>query len=270
MKVVLFCGGAGMRIREYSEAVPKPMVPIGYRPILWHVMRYYAAFGHKDFILCLGYKADVIKNYFRDYDECLSNDFTLHGGQVRLHGSDIADWRITFVDTGINATIGERLMAVRPLLAGEPMFLANYSDGLTDLHLPDMVDHFSRSPHVGTFMSVQPAHSFHLIDADAQGTVKQVRSMQDADLWINGGYFIFRPGIFDVLRQGEDLVNQALQRLIDRQQLATHRHAGFWACMDTYKEKQAMDELYERGVRPWEVWRQTDAVHHDQHADTVA
>src|SRR6516225_994670 len=127
MKVVLFCGGFGMRMREYSEAVPKPMIPIGYRPILWHVMKYYAHYGQKDFILCLGYKADVIKNYFRTYDECISNDFVLSGGgrKVELLSSDIDDWRITFVDTGLNANIGQRLKAVEKYLQDEDIFLAN-------------------------------------------------------------------------------------------------------------------------------------------------
>ena len=129
MKVVLFCGGLGMRLREYSESIPKPMVPVGYRPILWHVMKYYAHFGHKDFILCLGYRADVIKEYFLDYNECLSNDFTLSQGarKIELANSDIDSWRITFVDTGMQANIGQRLKAVQPYLEGEEAFLANYA-----------------------------------------------------------------------------------------------------------------------------------------------
>src|SRR6201998_4508801 len=142
MKVVLFCGGLGMRIREYPEPVPKPMITIGYRPILWHVMKYYAHYGHNDFILCLGYKGDVIKEYFLNYDECLSNDFVLSTGarRIDLLRKDIADWRITFVDTGMTSNIGERLKAVEPFLRGETMFLANYSDGLTDFPLPLLID----------------------------------------------------------------------------------------------------------------------------------
>src|SRR5258706_2998920 len=138
MKVVLFCGGFGMRMREYSEAVPKPMVPIGYRPILWHVMKYYAHYGHRDFVLCLGFKADVIKNYFLRYDECLSNDFVLtQGGKdVELLGRDIHDWRITFVDTGLTSNVGHRLKLVEKHLQDDPIFLANYTDGLSDVPLP--------------------------------------------------------------------------------------------------------------------------------------
>src|SRR5690242_13738624 len=144
MKVVLFCGGLGMRLREYSETIPKPMVNIGYRPILWHVMKYYAHYGHKEFILCLGYKADMIKNYFLNYNECLSNDFTLsEGGKtLQLLNSDIQDWKITFVDTGVSTNIGQRLKMVEQHLEGEDVFLANYTDGLTDLPLPQLIDSF--------------------------------------------------------------------------------------------------------------------------------
>src|SRR5262249_46660265 len=144
MKVVLFCGGLGMRLREHSESIPKPMVPIGYRPILWHVMKYYAHYGHKDFILCLGYKADAIKHYFVNYDEAVSNDFVLSNGGRKLHllNSDIHDWKITFVDTGLQSNIGQRLKQVERYIGEVEVFLANYSDGLTDLPLPKMIEHF--------------------------------------------------------------------------------------------------------------------------------
>src|SRR2546423_7053842 len=149
MKVVLFCGGLGLRIRD-AEDIPKPMVQIGYRQILWHVMKYYAHFGHKDFILCLGYRADAVKNYFLNYNECVSNDFVLSGGgkKLELFNSDIQDWKITFADTGINANIGQRLKAVEQHLDGEEEFLANYSDGLTNLPLPQQLAHFRQQNKV--------------------------------------------------------------------------------------------------------------------------
>src|SRR5260370_18842271 len=161
MKVVLFCGGLGMRMREYSEAIPKPMVTIGYRPILWHVMKYYAHYGHKDFILCLGYKADVIKNYFLNYDECVSNNFVLsHGGRkLQLLNSDIHDWNSTFGDTGIGSNIGQRLKAVQSYLKGESVFLANYSDGVSDLPLPESLRHFRERRKIASFVSVRMPHS---------------------------------------------------------------------------------------------------------------
>ncbi len=194
MKVVLFCGGFGMRMREYSEAVPKPMVPIGYRPILWHVMKYYAHYGHKDFILCLGYKADVIKNYFRNYDECVSNDFVLSRGgkNLELLSSDIGDWRITFVDTGLSSNIGMRLKAVEKHLCDEEIFLANYTDGLCDVNLNELVETFRKSNRVACFLSVKPRASFHMISADREGIVKSIEHITKTGARINGGFFIFR------------------------------------------------------------------------------
>ena len=159
MKVVLFCGGLGMRIRD-AENLPKPMQLIGLRPLLWHVMKYYAHYGHKDFILCLGHRADAIKNYFLTYNECLSNDFILSAGgkNLELMSSDIEDWRITFAYTGINSNIGQRLKAVEKYLEGETEFLANYSDGLTDLPLPEQLEHFRQQGKVASFLCVRPNH----------------------------------------------------------------------------------------------------------------
>ncbi len=256
MKVVLFCGGFGMRMREYSEAVPKPMVPIGYRPILWHVMKYYAYYGHKDFILCLGYKADAIKNYFRNYDECVSNDFVLSGGgkKVELLSSDIDDWRITFVDTGLSANIGQRLKAVEKHLQGEEVFLANYSDGLSDVDLRMLVEKFQRSNRLACFVSVKPKASFHVISLDGGGVVKSIEHITKTGARINGGFFLFRREIFRYIKEGEELVEQPFRRLISEGQLLSHPHNGFWACMDTFKELQELEDLYGRGNAPWAVW----------------
>lgn len=260
MKVVLFCGGLGMRLREYSEAVPKPMVPIGYRPILWHVMKYYAHYGHKDFILCLGYMADAIKRYFLNYDECLSNDFVLaEGGKtVELLGKDIEDWRITFVDTGLKSKVGERLKAVEKYLDGEEMFLANYSDGLSDVPLPAVIDCLEKSKRVACFVSVTPRASFHLIEADGEGVVQGIRHIAGAGAKINGGFFVFRRQIFEFMREGEELVDEPFHRLIEQGQLMTYPHEGFWACMDTFKEKQELEDIFTHGMAPWEVWNRKD------------
>jgi len=257
MKVVLFCGGLGMRLRDYSEDIPKPMVPIGYRPILWHVMKYYAHFGHKDFILCLGYKADVIKNYFLNYNECLSNNFVLSGGgkEVQLLNSDIDDWRITFVDTGLTSNIGQRLKAVEKYLDGEEVFLANYSDGLTDLPLGRFADDFLERGVVGSFISVKPTHSFHVVSINDDESVGGIEHLTKAGIWINGGYFIFRKDIFAYIREGEELIEEPLRRLIAGRLLATYKYKGFWIGMDTFKDKQLLDDMYSRGSAPWEVWK---------------
>jgi len=257
MKVVLFCGGLGMRLRDYAENVPKPMVPLGYRPIIWHLMKYYAHFGHKDFILCLGYRGDLIKQYFLNYEECISNDFILSDGGRRreLINSDIADWRITFVDTGLNSNIGERLMAVRPYLEGEEMFLANYADGLTDLHLPDQIRHLEESGKIASFLAVKPNLSYHFLTAEEDGTVTSFRDIAQSGLRVNGGFFVFRQEIFDYIQPGEELVHEPFQRLIADGQLVAYRYDGFWLPMDTAKDKKRLDDLYESGNPPWFVWK---------------
>lgn len=258
MKVVLFCGGLGMRIREYAENVPKPMVPIGYRPILWHLMKYYAHFGHREFILCLGYRADAVKDYFLNYSECVSNDFTLSQGgkKLSLHSTDIDDWKITFADTGVTANIGQRLKAVEKYLEGEETFLANYCDGLTDLHLPSLIEFGQRQNRVATFLSVKPRLSYHMVEADDTGVVTGVKEISSSSMRINAGYFVFRREIFDYMRAGEELVYEPFGRLIQQQQLLAYRYDGFLASMDTFKDKQTLDDLYATGKAPWEVWKQ--------------
>jgi glucose-1-phosphate cytidylyltransferase len=258
MKVVLFCGGMGMRLREYSDQIPKPMVPVGYRPIIWNVMKYYASFGHKDFILCLGYKGDMIKNYFVNYDETISNDFvyTKGGKSIKLLNSDIDDWKITFVDTGMNSNIGMRLMAVKEHLKTEEMFLANYSDGLSDLNMNNMIDWFRQQKDaLASFVAYQPTQSFHVVQRQENGVVKKISHIGDSGLFINTGYFIMRPGIFDYMKPGEELVNQPFERLIEENKLTSWEHKGFWASMDTFKDKQTLDEAYIKGNAPWEVWK---------------
>ena len=259
MKVVLFCGGLGMRIRDFSEHIPKPMVPIGYRPILWHVMKYYAYYGHTDFILCLGFGADAIKNYFLSYNECLSNDFVLSSGgkKLELLHSDIHDWRITFVDTGTTANIGQRLKAVEKYLADEDVFLANYADGLTDLPLDAQLSDFQRSGKIASFACVRPNLSCHFISVGDNGLVESITDVQQANLRINGGYFIFRRSILEQLKDGEELLHEPFQRLLRAQQLVAYQYDGFWACMDTFKDKQLLDERYARGDAPWELWKGT-------------
>jgi glucose-1-phosphate cytidylyltransferase len=261
MKVVLFCGGQGIRLRDYSDQIPKPMVQVGYRPILWNIMKYYAHYGHNDFILCLGYKADYIKKYFINYDETLSNDFifTNGGKDIQLQNSDIHDWKITFVDTGLNANIGMRLMQVKEYLKDEEMFLANYSDGLTDLHLPKMIDWFKEKKEMTAgFMSYQSFQSFHFIDKEMDGTVNRISQTGSSSLLVNTGYFIFRNNIFDYMEYGDELVDKPFKRLIDEKSLISWEHNGFWRSMDTFKDKITIDDIYDQGNPPWEVWKQEE------------
>jgi glucose-1-phosphate cytidylyltransferase len=258
MKVVLFCGGLGLRLRENSESIPKPLVTIGDRPILWHLMKYYAHFGHKEFILCLGWKASDIKRYFLEYNECLSNDFVLSegGNNVNLLHSDIHDWKITFVDTGIDVNIGQRLKAVQPYLQEDETFLVNYADGLTDLHLPDLLTVFNAVKPVGLFVSVRPHfNSWHAVDSSTNGRVTGIAAIGESDVWMNGGFFVFNRRIFDYIKDGEELVEEPFTRLINEGKLYTFKYDGFWACMDTFKEKSVLDGLYAKGPAPWEPWK---------------
>ena len=254
MKTVLFCGGLGTRIRDYSENVPKPMIPIGDKPILWHLMQYYSEYGHQDFVLCLGYKANVIKEFFLNYRphiyaDCVVSGF---GDNIETLGDPQRDWRITMIDTGLWRNIGERLFAVRPYVEGEEMFLANYSDGLSDVDLPAMIEAFRKSGKTACFLAVRPSFSLHLVDMDErQG--QRLASTKDANLWINGGFFIFRSEIFDYLREGEELVEAPFRRLIEADQLLAFKHEGFWRPMDTLKDKEVLEDMVEQGSMPWRL-----------------
>jgi glucose-1-phosphate cytidylyltransferase len=256
MKVVLFCGGHGMRMRDGSSAAPKPMVMIGDRPLLWHVMRYYAHYGHTDFILCLGYGATSIKDYFLHYEETATNDFVLTGAgrHVELLTSDLADWRITFVDTGLHSSIGERLSRVRPHLEDDEMFLANYADVLSDIPLDEVTDQFVASGAVASLTAVPPQSSFHVLEFDEGRRVTGIRPVSEFPIWENGGFFVFRRQIFDALMPGEDLVDGALVRLSKQGLLTTYTHRGFWVPADTVKERAQLEDLYRSGARPWVVW----------------
>lgn len=255
MKTVLFCGGLGTRIRDVSETIPKPMIPIGDKPILWHLMHYYSQFGHKDFVLCLGYKANAIKEFFLNYKpqtyaDCVVSGF---GNHVEILGDPQQDWRIAMIDTGIWRNIGQRLSAVREHVAGENMFLANYSDGLSDVNLDEMISIFTASDKIGCFLAVRPSFSMHLVDIRPSGRVHRIRGSQDANLWINGGFFIFRTEIFDYIREGDELVEAPFQRLIEADRLMAFRHEGFWRPMDTLKDKQVLEDLVEKGTMPWRL-----------------
>jgi glucose-1-phosphate cytidylyltransferase len=257
MKVVLFCGGLGLRLRDYADHIPKPMVPIGYRPILWHVMMYYAYFGYREFILCLGYRGDLIKQHFLNYNECLSNDFVFSEGgkKLKLVNRDIQNWTITFADTGINSNIGQRLRAVEKYVTDEDSFLANYCDGLTDLHFPTYLEFARQQDSIGTFASVRPNLSYHVVQTAPGGLVTGIKELTRSDVRINGGLFIFKRDIFKYIREGEDLVSQPFQRLIQEKQLAAYEYEGFFAAMDTFKDKQRLDDLYESGNAPWQLWK---------------
>jgi glucose-1-phosphate cytidylyltransferase len=257
MKVVLFCGGLGTRLRTHSDTIPKPLVSVGARPIIWHLMRYYSHFGHNEFILALGYQGQMIREYFLNYKECWSNDFTLSEGgkKIQLHSSDTQDWRITFVETGLHSNIGQRLLRVRKYLGKDAIFLANYSDGLSDVPLDKMIAQLQDKPWIAAFAAVRSTQSFHVVEATEQGLVTSIGPMRDDTAAINGGYFVLRREIFDYINEGEELVEQPFTRLIQANKLGAYRHLGFWQTMDTLKDKIAFDRMEARGDCPWMLWK---------------
>jgi glucose-1-phosphate cytidylyltransferase len=258
MKVVLFCGGLGLRMSEGAASLPKPMVPIGTRPILWHIMKYYAHFGHKDFIICLGHRAEVIKEFFLNYNEALSNDFVLSEGgkRIDLLQSDIEEWRITFVSTGLHSTIGQRLSAVREHVAEDDCFLATYGDGLTDAPLPEIIETHREQGKVASFLAVRPTnYSFHTVDVSSDGRVGGIHDITQANIWINGGFFVLDRSVFDYIQEGEDFIDgPPMARLIDGDKVLAYRYEGFWAPMDTLKDKHNLESLLQSGNPPWQVW----------------
>jgi glucose-1-phosphate cytidylyltransferase len=271
MKVVLFCGGYGMRMRDGVSDLPKPMTTVGPRPLIWHVMRYYAHFGHKDFVLCLGYGAHHIKDYFLHYDETASNDFVLRGGDVELLGSDIADWTITFVHTGLTSPIGERLRRVRKYVEDEEMFLANYADVLTDMPLDDMITKFEAQPDkVGALLAVPPQSAFHCLDVADDDTIHSISTLQQMPIWENGGYFILRPEIFDYIPENGDLVADGAMVLAKEDRMMAYPYRGFWQPADTVKERTALEAAYQSGTRPWMLWDPERAVERTPLQATIA
>jgi glucose-1-phosphate cytidylyltransferase len=259
VKVVIVCGGYGVRMGEETRTIPKPMIEVGGRPMLWHIMRYYAAWGHNEFILCLGYKGDVVKRYFLSYDGAMLNDFVLDRGaggtKVELLSRDLEEWRITFVDTGLNATIGERLKAVSPYLGDDETFLATYGDGLTDAPLPDLIDSFEESGKTAQFLSVRPQFNAHLVSTDHDGNVVSVEDMSRSGVRINGGFFVFRREILDLIEPGDELVEETFAHLIAERELIAHQYDGFFGVMDTIKDRQRLEAMHESGVAPWQDLR---------------
>ena len=255
MKVVIFCGGFGVRMGEETQRIPKPMIEIGGKPILWHIMRYYAMWGHDDFILCLGYKGEVVKQFFLSYNGALLNDFVLdhdaNGTKLELLSRELDKWRITFVDTGLNATIGERLKAVAPFIADDDTFLATYGDGLTDAPLTQVIETFHESGKTAMFLSVRPQFNAHLVSADPDGNVLAVEELSRSDVRINGGFFVLKREILDLIEPGDELVEETFARLIAERELIAYPYEGFFQAMDTIKDRQSLETLHESGEAPW-------------------
>jgi glucose-1-phosphate cytidylyltransferase len=279
MKVVIFCGGFGVRMGEETQRIPKPMIEIGGKPILWHIMRYYAMWGHDDFILCLGYKGEVVKQFFLSYNGALLNDFVLDhdaatGTKLELLTRDLDKWRITFVDTGMSATIGERLKAVAPFIGDDDTFLATYGDGLTDAPLTQMIHAFHEGGKKAMFLSVRPQYHAHIVRSDAEGNVLAVEELSRSDIRINGGFFVMKREVVDLIEPGDELVEETFARLIAEGELIAYPYEGFFQAMDTIKDRQSLENLHESGQAPWRrvpaVGEPIDVVRADVRAESVS
>ena len=224
-------------------------------------MKYYAHYGHKDFILCLGYRAEVIKQLFPQLQRMSLQRLRPLGWRHEtglLSDSDIHDWNITFANTGVDSNIGQRLVAAKKYLEGEEMFLANYSDGLTDLHLPSVIEQFEKHKAVAAFLSVRPNLSFHVVSSSSGGMVESIREMTKANIRINSGHFVLSKEIFNYIRPGEELVQAPFQRLIQEKRLVAYEYDGFFQAMDTFKDRQVLEDLLSSGHAPWEVWNKPE------------
>ena len=240
MKVVLFCGGLGLRLRGVAGVVPKPMVEVGGRPLLWHIMKYYSHFGHREFLLCVGHQADVIKRYFGR-------------GAFRAEG-----WSVDFVDTPIDASIGERFFAVADLI-DDDVFLANYGDTVTDVPLPALIEAHRASGKTASLLAVPPNYTFNVVTTNGSTLVSSFDGIGESRIRINGGYFVFQRDVFDYIEQGEDLP-EMFRRLIAAGELVSYPYDGFWAPMDTLKDKEALEALVSSGGSVWQVWEQLAAA----------
>jgi glucose-1-phosphate cytidylyltransferase len=255
-QVVILCGGRGTRLREHTEAVPKPLVEIGGMPILWHLMKIYSEHGFCDFILCLGYKGNKIKDFFMNFHRRVDGDFVLdvRDGQPHVQGKSYAldDWRVTFVDTGLETNTGGRIKRVEPYLDGNTFF-ATYADGLADIDLAALLDFHRANGRIGTVTCVRPRSQFGIVTLDGD-TVTQYEEKPVMTQWVSGGFFVFNRDIFQYLGDDDILERQPIERLCAEQQLAAYRLERFWACMDTYKDTQQLNDLWDSNRAPWKVW----------------
>lgn len=258
MKVVILCGGLGTRLREETEYRPKPLVPVGDRPILWHIMKTYASFGHTDFVLALGYKGEMIKDYFLKYDE-LYSDFRLHLGSktvdILQSHHDEKDWRVSCVDTGSATMTGGRLRRLRDHLQDEREFLFTYGDGVSDVDVDSLLRQHRESGALVTVTGVRPIARFGELVVEGDRVVAFAEKPLDGEDWINGGYFVMSPGVFDYLEADDTILERGpLERLARDGHLGVYRHGGYWQCMDTYRDQQLLNEQWAGGRAPWKRW----------------
>lgn len=254
MKVIILAGGFGTRLSEYTESIPKPMVTIGGRPILWHIMNTYSCFGHKDFYLALGYKAEMIKEYFLHY-RSLNADFTvdLNSGDVTSHQTDEVDWKVTLVHTGLESMTGGRVKRMQSFINNEP-FLLTYGDGVADIDIGALVDFHRSHGKMVTVSSVHPGARFGELDMQGDKVVSFKEKPQTTQGWINGGYFVVQPEFFDLIEGDSTILERSpLEKAAEMGELMAYRHDGFWQCMDTKRDRDLLEEIWRTGQAPWKI-----------------
>jgi glucose-1-phosphate cytidylyltransferase len=256
MKVVLLAGGLGTRMREETEYKPKPMVEVGGKPVLWHLMKSFATYGLTDFVVCTGYRGDVIKDYFLNYDARM-NDFTAHLGKsthIEVHGNHAEiDWKVTVADTGPSTMTGGRVKRVGRYIDGR--FMVTYGDGLADIDISALLAFHESHGKLATVTTVRPLSRFGVMDLDSSGQVQQFREKPQTDDYVNAGFFVFEPEVLDYLDEECVLEQAPLERLAAEGQLMAYRHEGFWQPMDTYREFTMLNEMWDSGNAPWKVWK---------------
>ena len=258
MKTVILAGGLGTRISEESHLKPKPMIEIGDRPILWHIMKIYSHYGFNDFIICLGYKGYVIKEFFADYYLHMSDvtfDFT-NGNGIIIHQNVAEPWKVTLVDTGLNAQTGARVKRIQKYVGDETFFLT-YGDGVSDIDINDLLEHHKASGKTATITAIQPGGRFGVLDIDDDNTIRSfVEKAKEDGGWINGGFMVLEPKVFDYLSEKDNCVfeREPMINMAKDAQLNAYKHTGFWQCMDTQRDKNALERLWQSGEAPWKRW----------------
>ena len=254
MKVIILAGGFGTRLSEYTETIPKPMVTLGGRPILWHIMKTYAHFGYKDFYLALGYKSEVVKEYFLHY-RSLNADFTvdLSSGIVESHHVDEVDWRVTLVQTGLESMTGGRVKRMQSFIGNEP-FMLTYGDGVADIDIDALLKFHKSHGKMVTVSAVHPGARFGELEIDGEKVVSFQEKPQVTQGWINGGFFIIEPEFFDLIEDDSTILErEPLEEVASMGELMAYHHDGFWQCMDTKRDRDSLEEMWESEMAPWRV-----------------
>ena len=254
MKVIILAGGFGTRLSEYTESIPKPMVLIGGKPILWHIMQRYAHYGHKDFYIALGYKAEIIKEYFLTFSQT-NSDFSLDisSGRVEIFNTDGMDWKVTLVDTGQDSMTGGRVKRMQPYIGDEP-FMLTYGDGVADIDMNVLVDFHKNHGKMVTVTAVHPVARFGELEIDGNCVKSFQEKPQVKRGWINGGYFIFQPEFFNLIKNDATILERdPLEKSAKRNELMAYKHDGFWQCMDTKRDKDYLEKLWQQKQAPWKI-----------------